>query len=716
VHSTLILGAAIPLCLMGSLMLIDWFGRSINVITLAGLAFSIGSVLDNSIVILENIYRHRTMGKGAAEAAYVGTEEVWTALLSSTITNVVVFLPIIGLKDEAGQLFRDLAIAITCTNFFSFIVALLVIPCLARILFTKVIRLDHDAPMMSAYNLWGLYAVAGWFYNLLGTILRWLINSTVRRLTVTAATIAVAFLLIFVFFPKTEYLPEGNQNAIFGLLLAPQGYSLNEFKAIGSELEKHIRPYVEASIDDYREQRIDAPPIRDFFFVAFGNAMFVFTRAKDPATASQVPNMLIDKFSKVPGVIPISSQLSIFSSDISGSRGIELDIIGPDFREATNIAMQAFLKVFQVMPEAQPRPEPGIEIGQPQVAIRPNWERAAELGLTAEAIGYGAWVLGDGAFADEYYETGKKMDLYLYSTMGAFDAISSFDSLRISTSDGHTVPLSSIGSVEFGFAPQEIRRVDQQRAVTINITPPKDISLEEAIRLVQTGIIDALKAEGAVPPGYELRIGGSSDKLAAIREHLSWDMLLALVLIYLTLVLVIKHLGHPLTILMSVPIGLTGGVLGLKALNLYLPLISPGQIQSLDVLTMLGFIILLGSVVNNPILIVEQSLNFIEQGLERHEAIVEATLSRVRPILMTTGTTVLGLMPLVVLPGAGSELYRGLGVVMFGGLVVGTVTTTVFMPCVLSLTMDFSEWVSGLLPRESISRVVPLYEDEKEED
>jgi HAE1 family hydrophobic/amphiphilic exporter-1 len=131
---------------------------------------------------------------------------------------------------------------------------------------------------------------------------------------------------------------------------------------------------------------------------------------------------------------------------------------------------------------------------------------------------------------------------------------------------------------------------------------------------------------------------------------------------------------------------------------------------------MLGFIILLGSVVNNPILIVEQSLNFIEQGLERHEAIVEATLSRVRPILMTTGTTVLGLMPLVVLPGAGSELYRGLGVVMFGGLVVGTVTTTVFMPCVLSLTMDFSEWVSGLLPRESISRVVPLYEDEKEED
>ncbi|MCC5878039.1 MAG: efflux RND transporter permease subunit [Candidatus Sumerlaeia bacterium] len=714
VRSTIILGIAIPLCIMGSLMLINFMGRSINVITLAGLAFSIGSVLDNSIVVLENIFRHRSLGKGPFEAAYQGVSEVWTAILSSTITNVVVFIPIITLQDEAGQLFRDLALAITCTNVFSFTVGVLVIPCLGRILFTKVPSPPTTSFGKAAYNLFGLQQIATGFYNVMGRVLTFLLGGLIRRVALVITMITVAFSLIFIFMPKTEYLPDGNQNTIFGLLMPPQGYGLSEFGAIGVELEKRIRPYVEATEEDFANGVIDGPPLQDFFFIAFGNAMFTFTRAQNPNQASQVPAMLISKMSEVPGMIPISSQMSIFSAGLSGSRGIELDIIGPNFEEATDLARAAFMKVFEVMPGAQPRPEPGIEIGQPQLSIRPNWERASELGLGADDIGYGAWVLGDGAYADEYYERGRKLSLYLYSTMGSYDSLANFESLRIAGPEGTSVPISSIADVEFGFSPQEIRRVNTERAVTINITPPLNISLEEAVGIIERDIIGALHSEGVVPDGYQMRIGGSSDKLANIREKLSVDLLLALVLVYLTLTLVLQNLAYPITILLTVPIGLTGGVLGLKALNYYLAIITPGQIQSLDVLTMLGFIILLGSVVNNPILIVEQSFNFMKEGLGQNEAIVQATQSRLRPIFMATGTTILGLTPLVVIPGAGSELYRGLGVVMFGGLLLGTATTVFFMPCILSLTLDFTRWLAKRLPGDALEKALPIPVNEPE--
>ena len=254
-----------------------------------------------------------------------------------------------------------------------------------------------------------------------------------------------------------------------------------------------------------------------------------------------------------------------------------------------------------------------------------------------------------------------------------------------------------MASIDFTYGLERIRRVDNQRAVTLRITPPGNISLEEAIGIVQTNIIGAMQSEGLVPPGYTMRISGTSDKLAAIRAKLSTDFLLALMLTYLTMVLVFRHWGYPLTVMLSVPIGLTGGVLGLWVLNSYLGIVSPGTIQSLDVLTMLGFVILLGSVINNPILIVQQAINFMRQGLDPHQAIVESTLTRIRPIMMTTGTTIFGLMPLVLNPGAGSELYRGLGMVMFGGLILGTVTTVVFIPSVMSLMFD----AAGLLRRQS---------------
>ncbi|ETX01167.1 MAG: hypothetical protein ETSY1_08395 [Candidatus Entotheonella factor] len=698
-RSTLIVGMAIPLCVIGSFFIINASGRSINVISLAGLAFSIGVVLDASIVVLENIYRHRSMGKDPFEAAYDGTSEVWTAILSSTLTNIVVFTPIITLADEAGQIFRDLAIAIVSANILALIVSILIIPALAARLLTRMPTSDAPGLKGAFQRLFGLTTLAERIYNgPLRATLTWLMRGVVQRLALVVALLVLAVACLVIFMPKTEYLPNGNRQAIVGILIPPQGYGLPEISAIGKELERRVQPLLDAEPAAYDAGEVSAPPLKYFFFAAFRNRMFMFTRPKAPSHVSAVPRALQGIMRDVPGTIAFALQLSIFSRDIMGSRAIDVDVIGPDVKTLTGVAQQAFFRVRQVLPGARPEPKPGIEVGQPQMTIRPDWERAAQLGINVQDIGYTAWVLGDGAYVDDYYYDGDKMDLYMYSTMGSFDTLSNFEAIRMATRNGDTVPLSDIAEVHFTYGLERIRRVNHQRAVTLRVTPPGDISLEEAIERVETQIIGAMQQEGKIPPGYTMRISGTSDKLAAISKKLSSDFILALVLTYLTMVLVFRHWGHPFTVMLSVPIGLTGGVLGLALLNQYLNIVSPGTIQSLDVLTMLGFVILLGSVINNPILIVQQAMNFMRQGMTAREAIVESTLSRVRPILMTTSTTIFGLMPLVLNPGAGSELYRGLGVVMFGGLLLGTVTTIVFIPAVMSLMFDLVGGLRRLKP------------------
>ena len=266
-RSTLIVGLAIPLCVIGSFFVISISGRSINVISLAGLAFSIGAVLDASIVVLENIYRHRSMGKSSFDAAYDGTSEVWTAILSSALTNVVVFTPIITLADEAGQIFRDLAIAIVAANILALIVSILIIPPLAARLLRRVPAMDREGFAGQLQRLFGLATLAARIHGgALRSGLTWLMGGVIRRVIVTGAVLAVAVSCIVVFMPKTEYLPEGNRQTIIGVLIPPQGYGMPEITAIGQELEKRVKPMLDASVADFEEGRIEAPPLKYFFF------------------------------------------------------------------------------------------------------------------------------------------------------------------------------------------------------------------------------------------------------------------------------------------------------------------------------------------------------------------------------------------------------------------------------------------------------------------
>jgi multidrug efflux pump subunit AcrB len=239
------------------------------------------------------------------------------------------------------------------------------------------------------------------------------------------------------------------------------------------------------------------------------------------------------------------------------------------------------------------------------------------------------------------------------------------------------VPLESIADLNETVDTDSIRRIDGRRTVTLNIVPPRSVALETAVGVVREELMAAMARDGELPTGVSLDISGASDQLDATRAALSGNFAVAVLLCYLLLVAIFTHWGYPLLILATVPLGLAGGIVGLAALNLVVS-------QPFDMITMLGFLILLGTVVNNPILIVDRARSNLAQGAgDVVEAVREAVASRLRPILMSTLTTVFGLAPLVFLPGAGTELYRGVGVIVLSGLVVSTVVTLTFLPCLL---------------------------------
>ncbi len=251
------------------------------------------------------------------------------------------------------------------------------------------------------------------------------------------------------------------------------------------------------------------------------------------------------------------------------------------------------------------------------------------------------------------------------------------------------VPLASLAQIQESVDTSNIRRVDGKRTVTLSIIPPEDIALETGLEIVRHDVVNFLQHKGEVPSSVKILISGATDQLQATRESLTANYAVALVIIYLILVAILSHWGYPLLIMVTIPLGIASGIVGLWLMNLvgaWLPAIGfPAVTQSFDMITMLGFLILMGTVVNNPILIVHQAMvNVRERNLAARQAVREAIAMRLRPITMTTLTTMCGLAPLVLIPGEGTELYRGLGVIVMFGLFGTAIVTLTFLP---ALTM-----------------------------
>jgi HAE1 family hydrophobic/amphiphilic exporter-1 len=668
--STLVIATAIPISIVGTFLLMAAFGRTLNVVSLAGLAFAVGMVVDNSIVVLENIYRHRQMGKPLFDAARDGAAEVWGAVLASTLTTVAVFVPVIFIQEEAGQLFGDIAVAISCAVVLSLVVSTTVIPSLsARILRTAAVGGEGADEVRSVHNLWGLTTVASRANTAMEEMVYRITGSTRARLAVVVGLTVAAVGLSWVLMPKTEYLPIGNNNFLFGVVLPPPGYSLDEVSELRKPYDDALRPLWESKLGSPEAKAQPGGGVQGFFYVSLNNRAFMGVRARESLRVRE----LIPEFMKLSGELPgsfvVVNQSSIFSRGFDEGRNIDIDVTGPDLPQLLALGGEIFGKVMQAMPGAQGRPIPGLDLDNPEVRVITHRRRASELGLSNRELGFAVSALVDGAKASDYIHEGREIDLRVMGREGDLRRTHLLEQLPIASPRGELVTLGSVADVVERNGPVQINHRERMRAVTLRITPEDERPLEEAMELVENDILGPMRDEGRLGGLYQAHLSGTADKLTQTANTLKWNFLLALVITYLLMAALFESF-------------LYGGFLGLAVTNLFVR-------QPLDVLTMLGFIILVGTVVNNAILVVHQSLNHMrEDGLAPREAIRAAVGNRVRPIFMSVSTSVFGMLPLVLFPGAGSELYRGLGSVVVGGLIVSTVFTLILVPALFSLVLD----------------------------
>jgi len=679
--ATLTVSLAIPVSVIGSFVAMAALGRSINVISLAGIAFAVGMVVDAAIVVLENIFRLREAGRSRLEAAYEGAAQVWGAILVSALTTVMVFIPILVMELEVGQLFRDIAVAISVSVLLSLLVAVTLIPALANRLLG-----DDLKGKKARRQLPGIDQLATTFVNFVMDLTRRVVKSRPMALGMVAVVCGVTGVFTWAFLPDLDYLPEGNRNLAFGFMLPPPGYNLDTTTTIAREIEAKLQPLWE---DAEAADRLGVPQINNFFFVATRGQTFLGASAVEPSRASELIPVIKGEMFSEPGTFGDVRQLSLFGRGISGGRAIDFNISGPDLEDVIGVALQAtgmILSMFPVDDESghQFRPVPGLELGAPEVRIYPDRVRLSELGIAANELSDSVDAFNDGLRVAEITVAGDRMDLILTGPRQEVTRTQGIESLPLVTRTGQILPVSSAASVEVTSGPTEIRHLERARTITLIVSPAPDLPLESAMIMLQEGAIAPLIEQG-LPPGVELRLSGTADELTETWEHIVLDLVLAVLIVYLVMAVLFESFVYPLIILLSVPLATAGGVGGLAIVNLF-------QLQPLDMLTLLGFVILIGIVVNNAILLVHQTIHHIRTDhMDGADAIVEATRNRIRPIFMSTLTSVFGMLPLVVIPGAGSELYRGLGSVVIGGLSLSAVLTLAIIPSLLSVVVPFAE-------------------------
>ena len=493
---------------------------------------------------------------------------------------------------------------------------------------------------------------------------------------------------------------------MIALSLPPPGYNLDTVTGIARSVEADLESYLAKGEGVVRGKTIEPPNLPErvmatlglgeetaaprgppqisrFFFVARNSLTVVGAAAVDPTRAGELIPIIQKTLRKEPGTFGRTFQPSLFGRGIGGGRVINFDISGPDLGRNLEVAQQAFFIINNFLPRSggtQIRPRPGLSLGAPEVKVVPDRTRLDEAGVNARELAATIDAFNDGLRVAEVTIGGRRTDLTLTGPKRAIRTTQGIESIPVVTSSGKIVPVRSLARVEVTSGATEIRHTERNRTVTLEISPTKAIALEAAMDILQQKVIPELEKRG-LPEGVKINLSGEADQLTRTWNAMVWQLLMAVVIVYLVMAILFESFLYPFIIIFSVPLATAGGILGLALLNEYVR-------QPLDMLTLLGFVILIGTVVNNAILLVDGTLRLArDHGMEPRSAILVATRHRMRPIFMSTMTSVIGMAPLVIFPGAGSELYRGLGSVVLGGLALSAVLTLLIIPPLLALVV-----------------------------
>lgn len=650
-RGTLIISSAIPICLFAVLVLLNLTGRTLNVVSLAGLAFATGIVLDAAIVAFENILRLREHGMDSGRAAQVGTDQVWGALLASTATNVAIFLPVIFLKDVEGQLFADLSLTIAFAVFVSLIVAVTVVP-VASSLFLKV-----DPKKADLSGVW-----RGITDYVMG-----LTNTPRKRGFWIGGLIFGSALGTWLLLPSLQYLPQVKRAAIDGFIQIPASATVDVVeREIARPIIDRLTPYMNGTkqpklLNYY--VKMDGPGFMDM-------AARVPNDEDFPKLEQIVRN---DVLRDLPDAQGFAQMGSLFGGFDQGG-GISINIQSNDANAMRTAAKTGFDLLTKRFPDAVVNTNPTLDYDQPQLRLLPDDRSIAEVGWSRTDVGTILQALGEGAYVGQRFDGERQLFLILkaqpLASPGAVNAT------PLATPNGNVVSFGHLVTMQQTLAPSGIYRLGRRRTFALNLQPPRGMALQDALTIVRNEIEPKIRK--LLPSDGSVTYGAAANHLDNAMWSMGKNFALAILLLFLIMAALFKSVRDAAIATIALPLGTVGGMAALRILGLFV-------FQPLDLLTMIGFIIVLGLVVNNTILLVARTRQAEAEGMTRVDAVRSSLETRLRPIFSSTLTAIFGMLPLVIVPGPGAEIYRGLGAVIVGGILVSHVFTLVLMPAMLRL-------------------------------
>ena len=695
-RATFIIGLAIPISIIGTFVAMYASNISLNIMSLGGIALAVGLLVDNSIVVLENIVRKKEQGKDVLTAAREGTSEVATAVSAATLTTVAVFFPMVFISGIAGQLFRDQALTVTFALLFSLLVALTLIPMLAALgaepRFSDM-KDEREASRFTRAVAWivrGFAIVFGligkltglivrplvWvfqgFYELLARIYPAVLAWTLRHRFVVVLLSVVVFAVTMLLVPRlgSELIPQLSQGEFSVRIRLPAGTPLSEtdrmLRAVQDSTQGVEGLDLTFSVAG-TGNRLDASPVdagENTGELSIRLASGATRQDEDRAMATMRANL-----QQIPGVEYEFARPALFSFRTP----LEIEISGYDLADLATVGEN----VKQQLAES-PRfadIKSNIEEGNPEIQIVFDHEKAARLGLVVRDVADKVVSKVRGEVATRYTWRDKKIDVLVRSVDTRKASLADIEQLIINPESDRPIPLKAIADINTAMGPAEIRRRDQERVAVISANLNYG-DLATAVAEVE-GILQSM----VMPVGTSAIVTGQSEEMRDSFRSMLFTLAMAIFLVYLVMASQFESLLHPLVIMFTIPLALVGAVLALFLTG-----------TTVNIVVFIGLIMLAGIVVNNAIVLVDLINQLREEGMERTAAIIEAGRSRLRPILMTTLTTALGLLPMALGFGEGSEVRAPMAVTVIGGLIVSTFLTLLVIPVVYSL-IDRKKWV-----------------------
>ncbi len=661
IRSTIIVVLSMPASIISTFLLFQWFDMSLNVMSLMGISVSVGVLVSNSVVALENIFRHKSMGNSPKEAAINGTTEVAVAVIAATLTNVVVFLPIANMSSMVGMFMKELALAAAFSTLFSLLFSFTLTPMLASLM----IRKDGKAGKFTQK--------VDNFYKMWDEFYRRLLTKSLKNKFVSLIIIVVSFALfilsVIYYGPKIGFdmMPQSDNGKIQITVELPQEYNLRETGDVLNAMENKIKNY--PGITSIVTELGKITDVNTGSNLARMDVNLVLADKRDKKLNYYISSFVKD-FSEIPNARLITVDFKSFTNN--GGAPLQFFLMGQDLEELNRLKDEILEKIKDV---------PGLinldqssRSGKPEITIKPKRTKLAETGITAQQIALTVRAALEGITASKYLEKGEEYDITVTMDDASVDSPQKIGRIAIPSRNGSMYRISQLADVSFTKSYSKILHRDKYVAIQFTGSPAPGVPLGNI-----TDEIEKRLESVDFPSGYSIKWAGTAEMMKEMVADMSFAFVLAMLLTYLLLSAILESFVQPIFILLTVPLAIIGVLASLYFTGI-----------SFAITSLMAIIMLIGIVVNNAILMLDYTNQLVrEKGIAVKEALIEACPTKLKPIVMSTLAIILGMLPLAIGVGSsGVEMRQPLGVVSVGGLIVSTALTLFVIPAFYYLFED----------------------------